>query len=37
MMSIFFAVCAAALYGSADFLGGLAARRSAVLPVTRFG
>jgi len=36
MMSILFAVCAAALYGSADFLGGLAARRSAVLPVMIF-
>jgi drug/metabolite transporter (DMT)-like permease len=36
MMSILFAVCAAALYGSADFLGGLAARRSAVMPVMIF-
>ena len=36
MMSIFFALCAAALYGSADFLGGLAARRSAVMPVMIF-
>jgi drug/metabolite transporter (DMT)-like permease len=36
MMSILFAVCAAALYGSADFFGGLAARRSAVVPVMIF-
>ena len=36
MMSIFFALSAAALYGSADFLGGLAARRSAVMPVMIF-
>jgi drug/metabolite transporter (DMT)-like permease len=33
MMAILFAVCAAALYGSADFIGGLASRRSAVMPV----
>ncbi len=32
-MAILFAVCAAALYGSADFIGGLASRRSAVMPV----
>jgi drug/metabolite transporter (DMT)-like permease len=36
MASIVFALCAAALYGSADFLGGLAARRSALLPVMIF-
>jgi drug/metabolite transporter (DMT)-like permease len=36
MASIAFALCAAALYGSADFLGGLAARRSAVMPVMIF-
>ena len=36
MASIVFALCAAALYGSADFLGGLAARRSAVMPVMIF-
>jgi drug/metabolite transporter (DMT)-like permease len=36
MASIVFALCAAALYGSADFLGGLAARRSAVIPVMIF-
>lgn len=36
MAAIAFALCAAALYGSADFLGGLAARRSAVMPVMIF-
>ena len=36
MLSIFFALCVAALYGSADFLGGLASRRSAVMPVMIF-
>jgi len=36
MASIVFALCAAALYGGADFLGGLAARRSAVMPVMIF-
>ena len=36
MLSIFFAVCAATLYGGADFLGGLASRRSAVMPVMIF-
>jgi drug/metabolite transporter (DMT)-like permease len=36
MASIAFALGAAALYGSADFLGGLAARRSAVMPVMIF-
>lgn len=36
MASIVFALCAAALYGSADFFGGLAARRSAVMPVMIF-
>jgi drug/metabolite transporter (DMT)-like permease len=36
MASIVFALCAAALYGSADFLGGLAARRSALMPVMIF-
>ena len=36
MLYIVFALCAAALYGSADFLGGLAVRRSAVIPVMIF-
>jgi drug/metabolite transporter (DMT)-like permease len=36
MATIFFALLSAALYGSADFLGGLATRRSAVVPVMIF-
>src|SRR5581483_6323279 len=34
--SIFLATSAAALYGSADFFGGLATRRASVLPVMIF-
>jgi uncharacterized membrane protein len=36
MASIIFALLAATLYGSADFLGGLATRRSSVMPVMIF-
>lgn len=36
MAPIFFALLAATLYGSADFLGGLASRRSSVMPVMIF-
>src|SRR6266536_147327 len=36
MAAIVFALLSAALYGSADFLGGLASRRSAVMPVMIF-
>jgi drug/metabolite transporter (DMT)-like permease len=36
MASIVLALLAATLYGSADFLGGLASRRSSVLPVMIF-
>ena len=36
MLSISFALLAATLYGSADFLGGLATRRSSVMPVMIF-
>ena len=36
MASILFALLAATLYGSADFLGGLASRRSSVMPVMIF-
>jgi uncharacterized membrane protein len=36
MASILFALLAATLYGSADFLGGLASRRSSVTPVMIF-
>jgi drug/metabolite transporter (DMT)-like permease len=36
MASIFLALLAATLYGSADFLGGLASRRSSVMPVMIF-
>src|SRR5258708_36142768 len=33
MATIVFALLSATLYGSADFLGGLATRRSSVMPV----
>jgi uncharacterized membrane protein len=36
MAAIVFALLSAALYGSADFLGGLASRRSSVMPVMIF-
>ena len=36
MASIGFALLSATLYGSADFLGGLASRRSSVMPVMIF-
>ena len=36
MASIIFALLAATLYGSADFLGGMATRRSSVMPVMIF-
>jgi drug/metabolite transporter (DMT)-like permease len=36
MLAISFALFAATLYGSADFLGGLATRRSSVMPVMIF-
>jgi len=36
MATIVFALLSATLYGSADFLGGLAARRSSVMPVMIF-
>jgi drug/metabolite transporter (DMT)-like permease len=36
MASIFFALLAATLYGSADFLGGLASRRASVIAVMIF-
>jgi len=36
MVTIVFALLSATLYGSADFLGGLATRRSSVMPVMIF-
>lgn len=36
MLSISFALLAATLYGSGDFLGGLATRRSSIMPVMIF-
>jgi uncharacterized membrane protein len=36
MATIVFALLSATLYGSADFLGGLASRRSTVMPVMIF-
>jgi drug/metabolite transporter (DMT)-like permease len=36
MATILFALLSATLYGSADFLGGLASRRSSVMPVMIF-